>query len=77
MVGTLLGILEAGLSIWASREKTKYQDRYIKLKREWYEEYNKPEDRRSDAELDRIEFDIRVLCLAVSAQIRAENTSPK
>lgn len=77
MVGTLLGILEAGLSIWASREKTKYQDRYIKLKREWYEEYNKPEDRRSDAELDRIEFDIRVLCDSFASVVRAENTQNK
>lgn len=61
-IALILGVLEKGLSIWDSKEKSKYVDKLIKLKKEWYEEYNKPLDERSDIKLDAIELHIRILC---------------
>jgi hypothetical protein len=61
-VKLILGILEQGLKLWNSKEATKYIDKMIKLKKEWYEEYNKPLDQRSDVKLDFIELQLRILC---------------
>lgn len=61
MVSLVLGVLEQGLRLWNSHESTKYLDKLIKLKKDWYEEYNKPLDQRSDNRLDDIEFELRIL----------------
>jgi hypothetical protein len=61
-VKLILGILEQGLKLWNSKEATKYIDKMIKLKKEWYEEYNKPLNQRSDVKLDFIELQLRILC---------------
>lgn len=61
MVSLILGVLEQGLKLWNSHESTKYLDKLIKLKKEWYEEYNRPLDERSDSALVDIEFELRVL----------------
>lgn len=61
-VKLILGILEQGLKLWNSKEATKYIDKMIKLKKEWYEEYNKPLGQRSDVKLDFIELQLRILC---------------
>ncbi len=61
-VKLILGILEQGLKLWNSKEATKYIDKMVKLKKEWYEEYNKPLDQRSDVKLDFIELQLRILC---------------
>jgi hypothetical protein len=61
-VKLILGILEQGLKLWNSKEATKYIDKMVKLKKEWYEEYNKPLNERSDVKLDFIELQLRILC---------------
>lgn len=61
MVESLLKVLEVGLSLWEHKEKHKYQDKYLKLKREYYEESNKPRGDRDGAILDNIEFELRLL----------------
>lgn len=61
-IALILGVLEKGLSLWDSKEKSKYVDRLIKLKKEWYEEYNKPLSERSDIKLDSVELQLRILC---------------
>jgi hypothetical protein len=61
-VKLILGILEQGLKLWNSKEATRYIDKMIKLKKEWYEEYNKPLNERSDVNLDFIELQLRILC---------------
>ena len=69
MFPIILQILSAALSIWASKEKTKYIDRLVELKTEYFREINKPEADRSDAVLDNLEFQLRTLALAFSAEV--------
>jgi len=77
MFEALLTVLGAGLSIWEHKEKTKYVDKLMSLKRDWYEEYNKPDHIRSDAALDNIEFELRVLSLGFASEVGAKNSAPK
>jgi hypothetical protein len=59
MFATILNILQAGLSLWDSKEKTKYVDKLIKLKKDYYVEYNK--ENPDHAALDCIEFELLLL----------------
>lgn len=61
MVQLILGVLEQGLKLWNSHEATKYLDKLIALKKDWYEEYNRPIEERSDLTLDSIELELRIL----------------
>lgn len=70
MTELLLKVIGSALSIWDSKEKTKYEDQYNKLMRDWYEEINKPDDIRSNAVLDNIEFELRLFGDRFSAAIR-------
>lgn len=58
----IMKVLEQGLILWNTSESTKYLDKLIKLKKGWYEEYNKPLDERSDVKLDTIELQLKILC---------------
>jgi hypothetical protein len=58
----IFGVLEQALTIWNSKESSKYLDKMIELKKDWYAEYNKPLDNRSDVKLDNIELQLRILC---------------
>jgi hypothetical protein len=77
MFEALLVVLGAGLSIWEHKEKTKYVNKLMDLKREWYEEYNKPDSIRSTIALDNIEFELRVLSLGFAAEVGTKNSVPK
>lgn len=77
MVTLVLGILEQGLKLWNSHESTKYLDKLLKLKKEWYEEYNKPLDERSDNRLDDIEFELRILADSFIQAAQAPNAQNK
>jgi hypothetical protein len=77
MIEVLLKVLGAGLSIWESKEKRKYVDAIIRLKGEWYEEFNKPESDRSDATLDRIERELRDVGLGFAADVGASHAEVK
>lgn len=72
MIGSILGILEAALSIWASKEATKYIDQVSKLRTQYYEEDSKPAGSRNDALLDSIRFQLCNLADGVAAEIAAE-----
>lgn len=73
----ILNILDSALSIWKSKEATKYIDKKIKLEKEFYEEYNKPLEERSDAILDNLNLQLGILCNNTAAAIRAENSPSK
>lgn len=73
MFTLILGILEAGLSLWESKEKRKYVDELIAIKKDYYAEINKPSTERSDAVLDSLEFRVRVLGIAFAAGVGGEN----
>jgi hypothetical protein len=66
--------LSTGLSIWESKEKTKYIDKMLTLKRQWYEEYNKPTSNRSDARLDHIEYELRILVETFASKVGTSHT---
>lgn len=73
MFASLLGILGSALSIWDNKEKRKYIDKMLQLKKDYYEEFNKPLAVRSDAVLDNLEFELRNLADAVAADIGKQN----
>lgn len=73
-VKLVLSILEQGLKLWNSREANKYIDKMTKLKEEWYEEYNKPLEDRSDMRLDDIELRLRILCQSFVQTPKRTNT---
>jgi|LakMenE18May11ns_1017448.scaffolds.fasta_scaffold9927949_3 hypothetical protein len=56
-----LGILKEGLTLWNSKESTKYLDRVIKLEKDYYEELSKPLDSRSDYKLDSIMHELTII----------------
>lgn len=63
-VELVLQILATALSIWDSKEKTKYTDQLISLRAAYYAEWNKPIEERSDAILDNLKFEIKNLAVA-------------
>lgn len=73
MVTAILGILDSVLHIWAKKLDRKYIDKLAELKRAWYEENNKPRDQQSDAILDNIKFELRIISSAIAADLRIAN----
>jgi len=71
----VFGVLEQGLKLWNSKEADKYIQKMVKLKEDWYEEYNKPLNMRSDVKLDFIELQLRILCQSFIQAPKRENTS--
>lgn len=69
MFSLILSILSAGLSIWASKEKTKYIDQLTDIEKRYREESNKPRDLQSDAVLDNLEFELRQLARNFAASV--------
>lgn len=74
MLDSLFKALAAGLSIWDHKEKTKYVDRLLGLKRDWDSEYAKEPDIRDDAVLDNIERQLRILTSEWTAIVGAQNS---
>lgn len=58
-ISALFKALEAGLSIWLSKEKTKYTDRLLKIKEDYYREKTKADPNM--AVLDDLEFQLFLL----------------
>ena len=77
MVDALIKCLAAGLEIWNSKEKTKYIDKLVSLKKEYYEESNKPLPERDDAVLDNLEFELRLLASGFAASVGKPDTQVK
>lgn len=75
MINSFMKSLGAGLSIWEHKEKRKYVDKLMKLKRDYYEESNK--DISDDAILDNIEFELELLGIAFSSKVTQKNAANK
>lgn len=69
VTASLIKILELSLSIWDRKDKRKYLDELISLKKEFYAEYNKPREIRSNAILDDVRLRLRILCDSVASAI--------
>lgn len=61
MFKLIMGVLEQGLKLWNNHESTKYLDKLIKLKKEWYETYDAPIETRNHDKLADIESELRIL----------------
>lgn len=69
MVASLFKALASGLSLWESKEARKYQDKLIKLKKDYYEEYNRQDP--DMAVLDNLRFELRILCDSFNSEVGA------
>ena len=71
----LLGIMEQvlKLGVLTVEEKHRYEDNILKLKKEYYEEFNKPETEISDNRLDDIDLELRLTAEAFEQTLRAKN----
>ncbi len=72
MTEALFNALAAGFSLWKDKESDKYNAKLLKLRKDWYEEYNS--DDMDDARLDVIEHRLCLLAKAFSAKTSAKNT---
>lgn len=77
MIPTIFALLEAGLSLWNTKEKQKYIDKYLRLKEEWFHEYNKPDHEIDDNVLSNIEWELKLLCNAFSSSVRVPDSKNK
>ena len=74
MFTTLMQTLLVGLQLWQHKEANKYHDRAMSLKRRYRDEFNKPEGERSDAVIDDLEFELRILADSFSAAAQIANS---
>jgi predicted HicB family RNase H-like nuclease len=59
-----LGVLGAGLSLLAEKEKNRpldIREKFLHLRKERYEELNKPMERRNNARIDELDHELREL----------------
>lgn len=73
----LLGVLEQLLKLGnlTLEEKHRYEDNVLKLKKAWYEEYNKLESSMgSDNALDDIELQLRLTTEALLETLRGKQS---
>jgi len=77
MFESLAKALAAGLSLWESKEKTKYQDKLMNLRRDYREEFNKPVGERSNAVLDNLKFELCLLGNSFSSSVGAADPVSK
>ena len=75
MISNIFKILIPALNIIETKQSRKYVDEALKLKREWYEEYNK--ERSDDAKLDNIRIELELLIDSVGPYLEAQNTKDK
>lgn len=76
MIESLLGLLEqvAKLGVLTVEERHQYDDDILKLKKAWYEEFNKLEsDDGSDNALDDIKLQLSLTTTALTETLRAKN----
>lgn len=74
MIDTLLKIFLAGLTLWKNKDATRYIDQVTDLRKQYYDENNKPEGVRDDAVLDNIRFQLLNLADGFAAEIAAQKT---
>lgn len=77
IIDSLLQVLGAGLKLWSSKEASKYLDRYIKLKKEWYEEIAKPEHQQDHARIDNLKFELKLLCDSFTSSVGTTDIKDK
>lgn len=69
MVGSLITMIGAFLTVWAEKEKHKYVDQLLQIKTDWYAEFNKPLAERNTAVLDNLEQQLRILSETLASAV--------
>lgn len=79
LVSVLFGAAEAALELFAEREKnyaqkrsSAYAQKLRRIKTDYYKELNRPPERRSDAVLDALMLEMKLLIEEFSAVVRAD-----
>ena len=70
-IDTLLKVLEAGLTLWNTRQSRKYQESILDLKKKRDDELNKG-DKMDDSYLHKLERDILFLSDLFATEVRSE-----
>jgi hypothetical protein len=73
MTTALFEALAAGLTLWKDKNATKYLDDVLKLQKEWVDEYNKPREKRSNANLDHIEQQLHIISKLFTSSVRGKD----
>lgn len=69
LVTTILSLIASILSIVEMNIRRKYIDKYEELKKAYYEAYNAPREKRNNALLDTLEFEILTLAKTIQADL--------
>ena len=77
IVAELFASIRTGLSIWESKEKTKYLDHLNDLEKKYYEATNLPESQQDHAYIDNLVFQLCLARRAFSASIGSANSIHK
>lgn len=74
MVSLLLGVLQELLKVGGlvMEERHRYEDNILKLKKAWYEEFQKPADQISHARLDELQLQLRLLGESLLEALRTQ-----
>lgn len=82
LIPAVLGAAESALDLLEEREKNyplkqakAFRERLHKIRKKYYEEYNKPIEKRSDAVLDHTSLELRLFLSDFTASVRPENVS--
>jgi hypothetical protein len=70
MFTTILSIIDSVLNIVELKIERKYVDQLVEIKRAYNEETNKPEADRSDAVLDNLWVELRIVTEAIASSLR-------
>jgi hypothetical protein len=84
LITAIFGVAEATLSLLQEREKNyaikksvELAERLHHIKTEWYKEYNRDPETRSDAVLDSLELELRLVLTDFAAIIRSSDVQNK
>ncbi len=74
MVEAIIRLLGSSVEYLHTREKRKYQDKFLKLRADYYEEANKPHDDVDDRKLSNIKHELKLLSNVVAAELKGQST---
>jgi hypothetical protein len=84
LVTAVIGSIKAGLTLLEERERNYPQrqaaalrQRVERIERDFYKEYNRPEETRSDALLDHHLLELRIVLGDFASSVRTENVPDK
>jgi hypothetical protein len=74
MIDSIFKILASVLSIVEDEVRRKYQDKVYELSKEWYAEKSKTQDKRDNARLDFVRFELQLILDNLSSELKPKDT---